>query len=674
MGEAQRSGASIEGLDPCRGSIARLGMLPRPPENVLKVTRLASALAAAALGLPSFAVFADMANPPPIPSPQNVPYTAGTIKIDVDGTDVAHRIFRVHETIPVAAGALTLLYPQWIPGNHSPTGPIDKIAGLVVKANGKTLTWTRDQYNVYAFHIDVPQGASAVDVSFEYLTPQSPREGRVVMTPEMLDAQWSASTLYPAGYFARQINTEPSLKLPAGWQAGTALEVASKDGDTLHFKPINYDDLVDSPVYAGKYFKRVDLDPGATTPVHVDIVADEAKYLEIKPEQLKAHLALVQQMYKLYGAHHYNHYDFLLSLSDKMGGEGLEHHRSSEDGVGTGYFTEWDKNWGERDLLSHEFNHSWDGKYRRGVDLATPNFNVPMGDSLLWVYEGQTEFWGQIMATRSGLWTMDQGHDMLAYMAATYDKGRPGLASWRNVQDTTNDPTMSQRAPLPYRNYQGSEDYYVAGEMIWLDVDGKLRELTGNKRSIDDFAKAFFGVNPGAWDVDTYTFDDVVKTLNDVAPYDWAKYLRERLDGNGSLVGGLASHGWKLVYTDKPSAAVKAVEERRHSADLSYSIGLSIGKGGDISDVLWDGPAFNAGISPGMTVIAVNGHDYNPDALKDAVTASAKDKSQPVELLVKNFDEYSTVRIDYHGGLMYPHLERDAGKPDHLTALMQAKK
>jgi predicted metalloprotease with PDZ domain len=640
----------------------------------LKVTRLASALAAAALGLTSFGVLADMANPPPVPSPQNVPYAPGTLKIDVDATDVTHRIFRVHETIPVAAGPLTLLYPQWIPGNHSPTGPIDKVAGLVVKASGQVLTWTRDQYNVYAFHIDIPQGVSSIDVSFEYLSPQSPREGRVVMTPEMLDVQWSANTLYPAGYFARQINTEPSLKLPTGWQAGTALDVASKDGDTLHFKPINYDDLVDSPVYAGKYFKRVDLDPGAATPVHLDIVADDAKYLEIKPEQLKAHLALVQQMYKLYGAHHYNHYDFLLSLSDKMGGEGLEHHRSSEDGVGTGYFTEWDKNWGERDLLSHEFNHSWDGKYRRGADLATPNFNVPMGDSLLWVYEGQTEFWGQIMASRSGLWTMDQGHDMLAYMAATYDKARPGLASWRNVQDTTNDPTIAQRSPLPYRNYQGSEDYYVAGEMIWLDVDGKLRELTGNKRSIDDFAKAFFGVNPGAWDVDTYTFDDVVKTLNDVAPYDWAKYLRERLDGHGSLIGGIASHGWKLVYTDKPSEAVKAMEARRHSADLTYSIGLSIGKGGSIGDVLWDGPAFNAGVSPGMTVIAVNGHDYDPDALKDAVTASSKDKSQPIELLVKNFDEYTTVRIDYHGGLMYPHLERDTGTPDHLTELLKAKK
>jgi predicted metalloprotease with PDZ domain len=642
------------------------------PENALKVTRLAAALAAATLGLSSFAALADMANPPPVPTVENVPFT-GTMKIDVDATDVAHRIFRVHETIPASAGPLTLLYPQWIPGNHSPTGPIDKIAGIVVKANGQTLTWTRDQYNVYAFHIDVPQGVSAIDVSFQYLSPQSPREGRVVMTPEMLDVQWNANTLYPAGYFARQINTEASLKLPTGWQAGTALEVASKDGDTIHFKPINYDDLVDSPVYAGKYFKRVDLDPGAATPVFVDIVADAAKYLEIKPEQLKAHVALVQQMYKLYGAHHYNHYDFLLSLSDKMGGEGLEHHRSSEDGVGTGYFTDWDKNWAERDLLSHEFNHSWDGKYRRGADLATPNFNVPMGDSLLWVYEGQTEFWGQMMATRSGLWTMDQGRDMLAYMAATYDKGRPGLATWRNVQDTTNDPTMAQRSPLPYRNYQGSEDYYVAGEMIWLDVDGKLRELTKNKRSIDNFAKAFFGVNPGAWDVDTYTFDDVVKTLNEVAPYDWAKYLRERLDGHGPLIGGIESHGWKLVYTDKPSDAVKAVEARRHSADLTYSLGLSIGKGGDISDVLWDGPAFKAGISPGMTVVAVNGHDYNPDALKDAVTAAAKDKNQPVEILVKNFDEYKTVRVDYHDGLKYPHLVRATGQPDHLTELMKAK-
>ncbi|GAB2537985.1 M61 family metallopeptidase [Rhodanobacter koreensis] len=632
----------------------------------MKVTRLASALAVAAFGLASFTALAD------VPAPQNVPYQ-GTLKINVDATDVAHRIFRVHETVPAAAGPLTLLYPQWIPGNHSPTGPIDKMAGLVVKANGQVLPWTRDPLDVYAFHVDVPQGATSVDVTFQFLSPQDQRQGRVVMTPEMLNLQWNAVTMYPAGHYARQINTEPSVTLPAGWQAGTALEVASKDGDTLNFKPINYDDLVDSPIYAGKYFKRVDLDPGASAPVHMDIVADDAKYLDIKPEQVKLFQNLVQQMYKMYGAHHYDHYDFLVSLSDKMSGNGLEHHRSSEDGTGADFFTEWKKNAMSRDLFSHEFNHSWDGKYRRGADLATPNYNVPMSDTLLWVYEGQTQFWGQVMAARSGLWDADQTRDMLALVAATYDKGRPGLASFRNVQDTTNDPIIAERAPLPYRNYQASEDYYSAGQMIWLDVDGKLRELSGGRKSIDDFGKAFFGVNPGKWDVDTYTFEDVVKTLNDIAPYDWAKYLRTRLDGHGPLIGGLKSHGWKLVYTDKPSDAVKAVEARRHFVDLTYSLGLSIGKGGSINDVLWDGPAFKAGISPGMTVIAVNGHDYDADELKDAVSAAAKDGSQPVELLVKNFDEYRTVRIDYHDGLKYPHLVRDTGKPDTLADLLKAR-
>lgn len=650
---------------------------PRPYrfvlENALKATPLAAALLSVGLAFVALPALAAFPMSQEVPAPQNAPYAAGTLKIDVDATDLAHRVFRVHEQIPAAAGPLTLLYPQWLPGNHSPTGPIDKLAGLVVKANGQVLPWTRDSLNVYAFHVEVPQGATSVEADFQFLSPQDTRQGRVVMTPEMLNLQWNTVSLYPAGHYARQINAETSVKLPAGWQFGSALEVAAQDGGTVHFKPINYDDLVDSPIYAGKYFKRVDLDPGAATPVHMDIVADDPKFLEIKPEQLKVHQNLVQQMYKLYGAHHYDHYDFLVSLSDKMSGNGLEHHRSSEDGTGTSYFTEWDKNTYSRDLLSHEFNHSWDGKYRRGVDLATSQFNVPMGDSLLWVYEGQTQFWGQMMAARSGLWSAEQTQDMLAYVAATYDKGRPGLASWRSVQDTTNDPVIAQRRPLPYRNYQASEDYYSAGQMIWLDVDGKLRELSGNKRSIDDFGKAFFGVNPGAWDVDAYTFEDIVKTLNDIQPYDWASYLRQRLDGHGPLIGGLAAHGWSLVYNDKPSGVVKAMETRRSVTDLTYSLGVMVGKDGDVADVLWDGPAFKAGLSPGMKIVAVNSHDFNGDALKDAVTAAAKDKGQPVELLVKNFDEYATLRIDYHDGLKYPHLERVNGTPDHLSELLKAR-
>jgi len=635
-------------------------------ENLLKVSRLASAILASAIGLGSFAALAD------VPAPQDIPFN-GTLKINVDATDLAHRVFRVHETVPAQAGPLTLLYPQWLPGNHSPTGAIDKLAGLVVKANGKVIQWKRDPLNVYAFHVDVPQGANEVQVEFQFLSAQDVRQGRVVMTPEMLNLQWNSVSLYPAGYFARQIKAETSVTFPAGWQYGSALEMASRNGDTVTFKPIDYDDLVDSPIFAGKYFKRVDLDPGAKTPVFLNIVADDAKFLEIKPEQLKVHQNLVQQMYKLYGAHHYDHYDFLFSLSDKMSGIGLEHHRSSENGVGTGYFTEWDKSMTMRDLLSHEFNHSWDGKYRRGADLSTPSFNVPMQDSLLWVYEGQTQFWGYVMAARSGLWKQDQAMDMLANVAATYDRGRPGLQQWRNIQDTTNDPIIAMRRPLPYRNYQMSEDYYSGGQMIWLDVDGKLRDLTSDKRSIDDFAKAFFGVKNGEWDVNTYTFEDVVKTLNDIAPYDWTTYLRERLDGHGPIIGGFEANGWKLVYNDKPSDVAKAMETRAGGANLTYSLGVSMGKAGDIVDVLWDGPAFKAGLSPGMKVIAVNGKEYSSDAIKDAVTAAAKDKNQPVELLVKNFDEYKTLRVDYHDGLKYPHLERIEGKADRLSELLKAR-
>ena len=607
-----------------------------------------------------------------VPAPKNVPYP-GTMKIDVDATDVAHRVFHVHETLPATEGSLTLMYPEWLPGTHTSSGPIDKFAGLVVKVNGKAIPWTRDPRNVYAFQVDVPRGATCVELEFQYLSPQNERQDRVVMTPEMLNLEWNTVALYPAGYYTRQIPAEASVALPAGWQFGTALETASQNGGTTHFKPINFDDLVDSPIYAGKYFKRVDLNPGASVPVHLDIVADDPKYLEIKPDQLKAHQAVVQQMYKLYGAHHYDHYDFLLSLSDKMSGNGLEHHRSSENGTPTGYFTDWDKSWLIRDLLVHEFNHSWDGKYRRGADLATPDFNTPMGDSLLWVYEGQTQFWGELIAARAGLWSGGQYKDMIAFDAAIYDKGRPGLASWRNVQDTTNDPVIAQRRPLPYRNYQASEDYYAAGELIWLDVDGKLRELTGNKKSIDDFGKAFFGVNPGAWDVDTYTFDDVVKTLNGIAAYDWISYLHARLDGQGPLIGGLASHGWKLVYTDQPSDAVKAVEAMTHNTDLTYSLGLTIDKEGSLDDVLWDSPAFKADLSPAMKIIAVNEKTYSADALKDAVTAAAKDGGQDIALLVRDFNEYKTIHIDYHGGLKYPHIERDTSRPDTLAELIKPR-
>ena len=604
------------------------------------------------------------------PPPQDVAWP-GVLRIEVDARDIGRRIFKVKATIPARPGPLTLLYPQWLPGAHSPSGPIDKVAGLVVTANGKPLQWTRDQYDVYAFKVDVPDGASEVVAEFKFLSSQGGSQGRVVMTPEMLNLQWNANSLYPAGVITRNLQAQASVTLPKGWNYATALETERRDGDTVVFKPISYDHLVDSPLFAGRYYQQFDLDPGAKVPVRLNVFADDAKSLVAKPEQLQAHRALVQQIYKLYGARHFDHYDFLLALTSKLGGIGLEHQRSSENSAEPGYFTEWDKNWLGRDLLPHEFNHSWNGKYRRGADLSTPNFNVPMGDSLLWLYEGQTQFWGQVLAARSGLWSVQQTRETLANVAATYDRGRPGLA-WRALQDTTNDPTIAQRRALAFRNYQLSEDYYSGGQMVWLEVEGKLRALTGNKRSLDDFAKAFFGVNDGDWNVHPYTFEDVVRTLNGIAPFDWASFLRERLGGHGSLTGGLEAAGWKLVYTDTPSDAVKAQETRAAGINLTYSLGVSVANSGVLTDVLWDSPAFNAGLAPGMTVLAVNGRVFKGDVLKDAVTAAKTDKA-PITLLVRSFDRIDTVSLDYHGGLLYPSLQRIAGKPDRLAELWKAR-
>lgn len=604
------------------------------------------------------------------PPPKDVDYP-GTVKLEIDATDTLRRVFRVRETIPVQAGPVTLLYPEWIPGNHRPSGQIEKVAGLVITANGKRLEWTRDQYDVYAFKVDVPQGVTELVAEFQYLSPLAPAQGRVVMTPSMLNLQWNLTTLYPAGYNASRIPVQATVKLPAGWSYATALETDSKQGDTINFRALNFEHLQDSPMFAGRYYKRFDLDPGAKQPIHLNVFADDAKSLETKPEQIKAHATLVAQADKLYGARHYDHYEFLLALTSQMGGIGLEHHRSSENSGATGYFTDWDKTWSGRDLLAHEYNHSWNGKFRRGKDLATPNFNVPMGDSMLWLYEGQTQFYGNMLAARSGLWTKEQALASLALTAATYDKGRPGL-SWRALQDTTNDPTINQRKPQPYRNWQLSEDYYSGGLVVWLETDAKLRELSKGKRSLDDFAKAFFGMENGRWTVKPYDFEEVVATLNGIVAYDWSTFLRSRVDGHAPLTGGLEASGWKLVYNDKPNDAVKASETRAKSAMLTYSLGLMAGGDGEVGDVLWDGPAFKAGIAPGMKIVAVNGMEYSSDALKEAVTA-AKGTTTPIELLVKRWNRYDTFRIDYHDGLKYPSLQRIEGKPDTLSLLLQAK-
>ena len=620
---------------------------------------------AAATASPAHAQ-ASTQNPPLLDQPY-----PGTLTVAVDLTEAPKKVFRMHETIPVSPGPLTLYYPKWIPGEHAASGPIQNVAGVVIKANGKQLPWRRDLREMYALHVDVPQGTSQLDLSFEFLSPGGGGEfgASASSTPNLVDVEFNQTAFYPAGYYSRQITIQPSVTLPAGWKFATAMQVASQSGNTTQFKPLTFNNFVDSPLIAGKHFNRVDLDLGAKVPVHLNVVGDSAKDVKLTDQQLAAQRAVVQQTLKLFGAHHYDHYDFLLTLSDHTGHFGLEHHQSSDDRLPADFFTDTNMHTAAASLMPHEYVHSWNGKFRRPADLWTANFEQPMRDDLLWVYEGLTDYWCGVLTARAGLWTPAQYRDSMASIAAAMS-ARTGR-SWRSLQDTADAAPLTYFGGYDWANWRRGTDFYPEGQLLWLDVDTRIRQLSGNKRSLDDFARAFYGIDNGSYVTKTYTFDDVVNTLNQVQKYDWASFLRKRLDYTGNTLPehGIEHGGWKLVYTDKPNALDKAAEGLRHSLNLAYSIGLTASLKGDIFDVQWGGPAFNAGLVPGFDIVAVDGKDFSPERLKDAITA-ARDSKSPITLLVKNVDVYSTVNIDYHDGLKYPHLVRASGKDllDDITA------
>ncbi len=610
-----------------------------------------------------------------IPPPRDIPYP-GTIAIDVNATDTAHGIFRVKETIPVKPGKMTLLFPKWIPGDHAfNPNSLDKFAGLVITANGRRISWLRNKYDAYTFQVDVPQGVSELQLAFQWLAARNRDQGSILMTDRMLDLKWNNMSLYPAGYYSQDITFAPTVTLPKGWKFATALEVKSHEANTYTFKPTTYNTLIDSPIYAGQYYKQLNLDPGARIPVRMNLFAQSPHDLKIKPQELKMLRALVQQEYRLFDSHHYDHYDFLVSVSDIFAHNGLEHHQSSEDGVDADYFTSWKPGKNGKpprpfrgNLFAHEYTHSWNGKFMRPADLWTPNFNVPMGDSLLWVYEGETQYWGDVLPVRSGMVSPKQFRNMLAGIAAHFARGLPGFA-WRNIQDTTNDEMIAHRRPRPYRSWQMGEQYYTGGALIWLAVDCKIRSLTHDRKSLNTFASEFYGVDNGSFVTHTYTFDDIVNALNKVVKYDWAGFLRKRLDQHKPPLGGIAASGWKLVYTNKPNELEKRAMKKHHWNDSALSIGLSIGKDGKINDVLWNGPAFKAGIGSGETLVAVNGEAYSGDVLKQAIEAAEKNKT-PIKLLLKYQDHYKTVPVPYYGGPKYPHLVRIKGAPDYLDEII----
>ena len=640
--------------------------MPRVLSALLPGAALACVISATAVASPG------PGTPAPVgvlPAPADRPFP-GVITLAIDASDVDRRIIHVHETVSGLAGDAILLYPQWLPGNHGPTGPIDRVAGIRIRAGDRNLDWRRDTVQVYALHVQVPAGTDRLDIDFDYLSPTSRDIGALEFSRENLIFDWNTVVLYPAGFYARQIPVAASLTLAADWTLGTALETEASAGARTIFRRTDLETLIDSPVYAGRYGARFDLDPGGKARVTLNVFADRPDHLVVSPAQLEAHRALVQQAYRLYRSHHYAHYDFLYSLSDEVQHKGLEHHQSSENGAPPALFTDWEATAPDRDLLAHEYTHSWNGKFRRPADLWTPNYNVPMQDSLLWVYEGQTEYWGHVLAARAGLRTAQQTLDQLALFAAYYEHqaGR----SWRPLQDTTNDAILNYHRPQSWRDYQRYMDYYTESVLVWLDADTLIRERSKGARSLDDFAGSFFGVGDGLSTVNTYTFNDVVKALNAVLPYDWAAFLRERLDSTGrpAPLDGLTRGGYRLVYTDTPSAYQKALDAAEKVQNLAYSLGLVLNsKDGAVETCLWDGPAFRAKLAQGNRLIAVNGIPYSPEVLEAAVRSAQKTHA-PIELIARAGDRYVTSALAYDGGLRYPHLERVSATPALVDSIL----
>jgi predicted metalloprotease with PDZ domain len=598
---------------------------------------------------------------------------AAPIRLQVDASRAPQKILRVHMEIPVSGGPLTLYYPEWIPGEHMPDGPIIQVAGMKFSGGGKAIAWRRDLVEMFSIHVDVPAGVSVLEADFDFLLsgPATGFSAGASATASLDVLSWNQVLMYPKGLPAKDIIFAPSLRLPADWKFGTALPIAKQDGATIEFAPAALITLVDSPVISGRYYRAIQLTPGQTPSHEIDIAADSAAALAMTPEtQLQLH-NLVAEAYALFGARHYRDYHFLLTLSDDVAHFGLEHHESSDDRTAERSLIDDAERVEFATLLPHEYVHSWNGKYRRPAGLATPDYQQPMKDDLLWVYEGLTEYLGEVLTARSGLQTQAQWREDFAGLVAQYEH-RPGR-DWRPLQDTADAAPFLYDATNDWSNWRRGTDFYEEGELLWLDVDETLRTITKDKKSIEDFCRIFHGGTSGQPALKTYTFEDVVATLNSVAPYDWAGFLRARLDGVATKTPNEAveKSGWKLVYNEQPNEVLTIAEELARRADFSWTAGFSASEEGMVGDVIHGGPAYNAGIGPGMKIVAVNGARYSSDAMRGAIDA-AKTATEPIQLIVANGAQFRTFSVDYHGGLRYPHIVRDESRPDYLGEITRA--
>jgi predicted metalloprotease with PDZ domain len=598
------------------------------------------------------------------------PRAALPTTVEVDAREAPRGIEHVHLVMPVQPGKLTLLYPKWLPGEHAPTGPIGGMAALKFSVNGNRLEWQRDADNMFAFHLVIPAGANALDILFDVdaVSDASDDNALRLSTESVAIVLWNELVLYPAGVQSDAMQFTAKLTVPSGWQIGTALPQTGAAGATTQFATVTLTTLIDSPVITGRHFRTVDLD--GTPAAYLHIAADSEAALAITPETTAQLRKLVREATTLFGATHYNEYHFLLTLSDRIAYEGIEHHQSSDNRLAERALIddELRHSSGMQTLLSHEYVHSWNGKYRRPAGLATGNYDAPMHGELLWVYEGLTEYLGTVLAARSGLASPTDSRDTWANDAA-WLQTRQGR-DWRPLADTAVAAQISYTQASQWRARTRATDFYIESAMLWLEADTLIRTKTQGAKSLDDFCRLFYGPPSTGPKVIPYIFDDVVKALDSVMPYDWRGFWTVRLNRltPTAPLEGLAASGWHLRFAAEPSAEQKGEAALNKQTNLNYSLGFALkDDGAVIADVLPGSPADAAGLAPDSALIAVDARKYSKDVLDDALK-SAADTTRTIKLLVEKDEMFGTVDLRYAGGPRYPRLERDAG-PDLLTAI-----
>ena len=596
---------------------------------------------------------------------------AQNIKLTVDATEAAHKILHAQLEVPVTPGPMTLYYPKWMPADHSPDGPIENLVGLQFSSNGKKVAWRRDLVDMYAVNLDIPQGATALTVNLDFLlsAPGPTIDFAADASSKLLVLMWNTVLLYPKGRPAHEIMFEPQLRLPQGWKFNTSLPVANRSGDTIAFAPVPLDLLIDSPVQSGEFLRSISLSSSGVPPQELDVASDDAWAIAVPPELIENYKNLVTQASLLYQSYHFRDYHFLFTLSDNVLPLGQEHHESSDDRVAEHALVDPNHRILVSGLLPHEFSHSWNGQFRRPTGLATADFQLPMEGELLWVYEGLTDYLGTLLTARSGLLTQQQSREQLASIASTLEH-RAGR-SWRSLQDTADSAQVLYFSPGEWVATRRSVDFYQESIFLWLDVDTTIRRLSNGRKSMDDFCRIFYAGQDGQPVIKTYTFDDVVSTLNQAAPFDWRSFLRERLDytGPNAPLGGIAGGGWELVYDDTPNEFLAAAQAVSGGANLTSSLGMTVHRDGMIADVIPGMAAAKAGLSPYMKILAVDDRQFSVEELNRAVKDS-KTGSGTIDILVSNTGTIEHHSISYRDGMRSPHLKRVEGKPDMLSAIL----